>query len=46
MLSLDQVLRLMSLPAIFAAFVIASHVSAAMTAPPPPAQMAGDSRSG
>ena len=44
MLSLDQVLRLISLPAIFAAFVIASHVSAAVTvtAAPPPAQMAGE----
>ena len=37
MLSLDQVLRLLMLPAVAAAFVIESHVSDAMNAPPAPA---------
>jgi hypothetical protein len=40
MLSLDQFLRLVSLPAVVAAFVIASHVSATVTAPPEAAHIA------
>jgi hypothetical protein len=31
MLSIDQFLRLISVPALFAAFVIASQISAALT---------------
>jgi len=42
MLSLDQFLRLISLPAVVVAFVIASHVSAAVSAPPAPTQIAGE----
>jgi hypothetical protein len=41
MLSLDQVLRLLMIPAVAAAFVIASHVSDAVTAPPAPAAITG-----
>ncbi len=31
MLSVDQILRLLSVPALFAAFAIASQISAALT---------------
>ena len=34
MLSLDQFLRLISVPAVFAAFLIASQISAALVAYP------------
>jgi hypothetical protein len=42
MLSLDQVLRLISLPAVVVAFLIASHVSAALNHSPAPAQVAAN----
>jgi hypothetical protein len=40
MLSLDQFLRPLTLPAVVAAFLIASHVSTAVSAPPAPAEIA------
>jgi hypothetical protein len=35
MLSVDQVLRLISVPAVVVAFLIASQISAAVNTPPP-----------
>lgn len=42
MLSVDQVLRLISLPAVLLAFVIASHIAVAVNAPAAPAQIASE----
>jgi hypothetical protein len=42
MLSVDQFLRLVSVPAVFAAFLIASQISAAVTPQPNPMVMASD----
>jgi hypothetical protein len=42
MLSVDQFLRLISLPAVVAAFFIASHVSGAAYPPPPQVKMASE----
>jgi hypothetical protein len=42
MLSVDQFLRLISLPAVVAAFLIASQISGGMTSRPVPAEMASD----
>jgi len=41
MLGVDQFLRLMSVPAVIVAFVVASQVSAALN-PPPPTAMVSD----
>jgi len=42
MLSVDQFLRLISLPAVVAAFFIASHVSGGVFAVPPQVKMASE----
>jgi hypothetical protein len=42
MLSVDQFLRLISVPAVVAAFLIASQVSGGLTSHPAPAVMAGE----
>jgi hypothetical protein len=42
MLSVDQFLRLISLPAVVAAFFIASHVSGGAFPPPPQVKMASE----
>jgi hypothetical protein len=42
MLSVDQVLRLISLPAVVAAFLIASQISGGLTARPTPAEMVSE----
>jgi hypothetical protein len=42
MLSVDQFLRLISVPAVFAAFLIASQISAAVTPRPNPVMMASE----
>jgi len=42
MLSIDQFLRLISVPAVFAAFLIASQISAGVTPQPDPMVMASE----
>jgi hypothetical protein len=42
MLSVDQVLRLMSVPAVVAAFLIASQISGGLTVRPTPTEMASE----
>jgi hypothetical protein len=42
MLSVDQFLRLVSVPAVLAAFLIASQISAAVAPKPNPMAMASD----
>ena len=42
MLSVDQFLRLISLPAVVAAFLIASQISGAMNSDPAQAQMTSE----
>jgi hypothetical protein len=42
MLSVDQVLRLISLPAVVAAFLIASQISGGVISRPAPVHLAGE----
>ena len=42
MLSVDQLLRLISVPAVVAAFLIASQISGALTPQPPQLQLASE----
>jgi hypothetical protein len=42
MLSVDQFLRLISLPAVVAAFLIASHVSGGVLSRPTPLELASE----
>jgi hypothetical protein len=42
MLSVDQILRLISVPAVVAAFLIASQISGGVMPRPAPVEMAGE----